>query len=79
MDLRQDMDDIADLQKQCESAPEAKDHPEDLKKARIGLKNLQAYVGQVDCVEFATAIRNEFLFKVRIANFNANYDAVKRN
>lgn len=64
MDLRKDMDDIADLQKQCENAPEAKDHPEDLKKARIGLKNLTAYLGQVDCVEFATAIRNEFLFKV---------------
>lgn len=64
MDLRQDMNDITDLQKQLDVAPEAKDHQEDLKKARIGLKNLQAYVGQVDCVEFASSIRNEFLFKV---------------
>jgi hypothetical protein len=64
MDLRQDMDDIADLQKKCEGHADAGAHPDELKKARVGLINLKAYLSQVDIVEFATALRNEFLFKV---------------
>ena len=31
----------------------------DLKKAKVGLINLQAYMNQVDCIEFATAINNQ--------------------
>jgi len=64
MDVAQDMDDIAKLQKDIEGHPEAKNHQDGLKKARIGFINLKAYLNQVDCVEFATALRNEFLFKV---------------
>lgn len=64
MDTVQDMDDIAKLQKDCEGHAEAGQHQEQLKKARVGLQNLKAYINQVDCVEFAAAIRNEFLFKV---------------
>ena len=65
MDLRQDMEDVANLQKDCESHAESNNYQDDLKKARVGLINLKAYLGQVDCIEFATAIQNEFLFKVR--------------
>jgi len=64
MDLRQDMDDIAELQKQCENHADATKAKDELKKASIGLRNLTAYLGQVDCTEFATSLRNEFLFKV---------------
>ena len=66
MDLRQDMEDVANLQKDCESHAESNNYQDDLKKARVGLINLKAYLGQVDCIEFATAIQNEFLFKVRL-------------
>lgn len=58
------MDDIAALQKECEAHAQAGEHQEALKKARVGLINLKAYLGQVDCIEFAKEIRNEFLFKV---------------
>lgn len=64
MDLRQDMEDIALLQKECEAESEAANHPDDLKKARVGLMNLKAYLNQVDCIEFANALKNEFLFAV---------------
>jgi len=64
MDLRQDMEDVANLQKDCEGHAESNNYQDDLKKARVGLINLKAYLGQVDCIEFATAIQNEFLFKV---------------
>ena len=66
MDLRQDMEDVANLQKDCEGHAESNNYQDDLKKARVGLINLKAYLGQVDCIEFATAIQNEFLFKVRL-------------
>jgi len=64
MDLRQDLEELADLHKQCDEAEEAAQHQDDLKKAKIGMINLKAYMSQVDCVEFASAIMNEFLFKV---------------
>ena len=66
MDLKEDLEDITNLQKDCEGHPEANNYQDDLKKARVGLINLKAYLGQVDCIEFATAIQNEFLFKVRL-------------
>ena len=53
MDLRQDMEDVANLQKDCESHAESNNYQDDLKKARVGLINLKAYLGQVDCIEFA--------------------------
>jgi len=64
MDTAQDMEDIAKLQKECEAHAEAGNFQDALKKARVGLINLKAYIQQVDCVEFAAAIRNQFLFKV---------------
>lgn len=64
MDTAQDMEDILKLQKVIEEHPDAANQTEAIKKARIGYINLKAYIGQVDCVEFASSIRNEFLFKV---------------
>jgi len=64
MDLGQDMEDIVKLQKECEAHSDAANNQEALKKARVGFINLKAYLNQVDCVQFATEIRNEFLFKV---------------
>jgi len=64
MDTEQDMEDILKLQKEIEAHPDANQQPETIKKARIGYINLKAYIQQVDCVEFATALRNEFLFTV---------------
>jgi len=65
MDLRQDMEELAALHKECEDVKEeAAAHQDDLKKAKVGMINLKAYMSQVDCVEFAAAIMNEFLFKV---------------
>ena len=61
MDLRQDMDDLQKLLKDCEDdKAKASELADQIKKAKIGLMNLKAYLGQVDCIEFATAIRLEF-------------------
>jgi len=64
MDTEQDMEDILKLQKEIEAHPDASQQTEAIKKARIGYINLKAYIQQVDCIEFAGAIRNEFLFNV---------------
>jgi len=64
MDTAQDMEDILKLQKEIEAHPDASQQQDALKKARVGFINLKAYINQVDCVEFAAALRNEFLFKV---------------
>jgi hypothetical protein len=50
------------LHKELEKAPEAAGCAADLKKAKVGLINLQAYMNQVDCIEFATAINNQVIF-----------------
>ena len=63
MDLGQDLGDFEGLLKECEGGKEAEKYPEQLKKAKVGIINLKAYLGQVDVVEFAEAIRNEFQFK----------------
>ena len=47
-----------------EGHPDASKQAEAIKKARVGYINLKAYLNQVDCIEFATALRNEFLFAV---------------
>ncbi len=65
MDMHQDIGDFTKLLKQCEEEDKAKSElGDELKKARVGIINLKAYVGQVDVEEFAAAIRNEFQFKV---------------
>ena len=64
MDSHQDLEDLTKLHKECEGDQDAGNHPEELKKAKIGLINLKAFLSQVDCVDFAAAIMNEFLFKV---------------
>jgi len=63
MDLRHDLEELTGLHKECEDDPDAANHQEDLKKAKVGLIGLKAYMSQVDCVEFAAAIMNEYLFK----------------
>lgn len=68
MDIAQDVDDFTALLRECEEA-DRKDgggkEAEGIKKAKVGIMNLKAYLGQVDTEEFAAAIRNEFQFKVR--------------
>ena len=65
MDLHQDMGDLAKLLEECESKAN-KDNlfQDELKKARVGIINLKAYLSQVDCTDFALAIRNQFQFEV---------------
>lgn len=64
MDVRQDLESLTKLHKECESDGEASKNAELLKKCKVGLINLQSYLNQVDVVQFAQAIRNEFQFKV---------------
>ena len=64
MDLTQDMEDMAHLLKECEGMEGIDKLQAELKKAKIGIMNLKAYMSQVDNLEFATAIRNEQQFKV---------------
>ena len=67
MDLKEDLEDITNLQKDCEGHPEANNYQDDLKKTNVSLADLKTYLGQVDCTKFTNAIINEFLFKVRLA------------
>lgn len=64
MDIKADLDELTDLHKELENHPEVAQNAEDIKKAKVGLINLKAYLSQVDCEEFAKAINNQFLFKV---------------
>ena len=73
MDTAQDMEDILKPQKEIEAHPDASQQQDALKKARVGFINLKAYINQVDCVEFAAALRNEFLFKVGYYLLEANH------
>ncbi len=72
MDTVQDLDDFAKLLKECEEedARGKKENAEALKKARVGIMNLKAYMGQVNVEEFAAAIRNENQFKVGCEQVN---------
>jgi len=63
MDTKQDLEELITLHKECESAPEAANHGDELKKAKVGIINLKAYMSQVSREEFAASIMNEFLFK----------------
>jgi len=64
MDLYQDMGDFTNLLKECESDKGSEGLAEGIKKAKIGIINLKAYLQQIDVIEFTTAIKNEFSFKV---------------
>ena len=57
----QDLQELTDLHKELEKSPEAAGCAADLKKAKVGLINLQAYMNQVDCIEFAAAINNQVI------------------
>ncbi len=68
----QDLQELTDLHKELEKSPEAASCAADLKKAKVGLINLQAYMNQVDCIEFAAAINNQvkmIFFHQRISYF----------
>merc|ERR1711973_574311 len=64
MDAKQDLDELISLHKECESDGDASNHADDLKKAKVGIINLKAYMSQVSREEFAASIMNERLFKV---------------
>ena len=48
----------------CEENPESAPFGDEIKRAKVGLINLKAYLGQVDVIEFANTIKNEATFKV---------------
>ena len=64
MDITSDLEELTALHKELESHPDAGSNADDMKKAKIGLINLKAHLNQVDCEQFATFLRNTFLFKV---------------
>jgi len=64
MDITSDLEELTALHKELESHPEAGSNADDMKKAKIGLINLKAHLNQVDCEQFATFLKNTFLFKV---------------
>jgi len=64
MDITSDLDELSALHKELESHPDAGSNADDMKKAKIGLINLKAHLNQVDCEQFATYLKNTFLFKV---------------
>ena len=66
MDITADLEELTALHTECEAHPEVSQNAEDVKKAKIGLINLKAYLAQVDCEQFATLLKNQFCFKVRI-------------
>ena len=65
MDITADLEELTSLHKELESHPEAGSNADDMKKAKIGLINLKAHLNQVDCEQFATYLKNTFLFKVK--------------
>ena len=67
MDITSDLEELTALHKELESHPEAGSNADDMKKAKIGLINLKAHLNQVDCEQFATFLKNTFLFKVTIS------------
>jgi len=64
MDITSDLEELSTLHKELDSHPEAAQNAEAIKKAKIGLMNLKAYLSQVDCEQLATTLKNTFLFKV---------------
>ena len=58
------MDDLTTLLKECEADKGSEALADQIKKAKVGIINLKAYLQQVDVIEFTTAIKNEFSFKV---------------
>ena len=66
MDVTADVDDLSGLHKELEGDQESANYADDMKKAKIGLINLKAYLSQVDCEQMAAFLKNTFLFKVKI-------------
>lgn len=64
MDLTQDIEDMTHLLKECEGMPDVDQFQAELKKGKVGIMNLKAYMSQIDSLEFANAIKNEQQFKV---------------
>jgi len=64
LDITSDLEELQSLHKELDSHPEAAQNTEAIKKAKIGLLNLQAYLSQVDCEQFAAILKNTVLFKV---------------
>jgi len=64
MDVTADLEELAALHKELEGDKESSNYADDMKKAKIGLINLKAHLSQVDCEQFATFLKNTFLFKV---------------
>jgi len=60
--ISENVHELTDLHKELEKGEDASKYAADLKKAKVGLINLQAYMNQVDCIEFATAIKNQVSF-----------------
>ena len=77
MDITSDLEELTALHKELESHPDAGSNADDMKKAKIGLINLKAHLNQVDCEQFATFLRNTFLFKV--IRYSSFYIRVNRN
>ena len=73
MDITSDLEELTDLHKELENHPDVAQNSEEIKKAKIGLINLKAYLSQVDCEEFATALKNQFLFKVSQFKFFGSF------
>ena len=65
MDVTADVEELASLHKELEGNQESANYADDMKKAKIGLINLKAYLSQVDCEQMAAFLKNTVLFKVR--------------
>ena len=65
MDVTADVEELAALHKELEGNQESASWADDMKKAKIGLINLKAYLSQVDCEQMAAFLKNTVLFKVR--------------
>jgi len=64
LDINADLEELTKLHKELEADQESANWADDMKKAKIGLINVKAHLNQVDCEQFATFLKNTFLFKV---------------
>jgi hypothetical protein len=65
LDVTADIEELSALHKELEGNEESAKFGDDMKKAKIGVINLKAYISQVDCEQMAAFLKNTFLFKVR--------------
>lgn len=64
LDVTADIEELSALHKELEGNEESAKFGDDMKKAKIGVINLKAYISQVDCEQMAAFLKNTFLFKV---------------